>query len=173
MSTLTATPATLTAIDVLRTQAQATHTVLRRNTEGITHEESLTQPGSGGNCLNWVLGHLAWSNEQSLSILGQPAVLGEEALKRYHRGSAELHDSAEAIPMDQLLRAIHESYARIDTGLAALTPEAIQAPAPFSPRKKADETVGSLLTLIAFHQAYHTGQVGILRRLLGKEGAIK
>lgn len=173
MSTTTATPATLSAIDVLRIQAQATHNILRRNTEGITHEESLTQPGGGGNCLNWLLGHLAWSNEQSLSVLGQPPVLGQEALKRYHRGSAELHDAAEALPMEQLLSAIDESYARIDAGLAALTPEALEAPAPFSPRKKADETVGTLLTLIAFHQAYHTGQTGIVRRLLGKEGAIK
>lgn len=173
MSTTTATPATLTAIDVLRIQAQATHNILRRNTEGITHDESLTQPGCGGNCLNWVLGHLAWSNEQSLQILGQPPVLGVEALKRYHRGTAELNDPAEAIPMDELLRAINESYARIDAGLAALSPEALGAPAPFSPRNRADETVGSLLPLIAFHQAYHTGQTGILRRLLGKDGAIK
>jgi uncharacterized damage-inducible protein DinB len=173
MSTPTATHATLSAIDALRAQAQVTHHILRRNTEGITHEESLTQPGTAGNCLNWLLGHLAWSNEQALQVLGQPPVLGEEALHRYKRGSEELRNSDEAIPMDQLLSALNQSFAGIDAGFAALTPEALEAPAPFSPRKKADETKGSLLTLIMFHQAYHTGQTGILRRLLGKEGAIK
>jgi uncharacterized damage-inducible protein DinB len=173
MSTSTATPAAISAIDVLRIQLQANQGILRRNTEGITHDESLRQPGCGGNCLNWLLGHLAWSNEQSLSALGQPPVLGDKALQRYHRGSSELHDPAEALPMEQLLGALNESYARIDAALATLTPEAMEAPAPFSPRKKADETVGSLLALISFHQAYHTGQTGIVRRLLGKEGAIK
>jgi uncharacterized damage-inducible protein DinB len=173
MSATTATHTGLSAVDVLRAQAQVIHHILRQNTEGITHDESLTQPGCGGNCLNWVAGHLLWVNEMALSALGQPPVLGVDALKRYHRGSAELHDPSEAIPLEHLLSAWDESWSRIDAGLAAISPEAFGALAPFSPHKKADETVGSLLTIIMFHQAYHTGQAGLLRRLLGKEGAIK
>jgi uncharacterized damage-inducible protein DinB len=173
MSTTTATHASLSATDVLRAQAQVTHHMLRQNTDGIAHDESLTPPGCGGNCLNWVAGHLLWVNEMALSALGQPPVLGVEALKRYQRGSAELHDPSEALPLEQLLGAWDESWSRIDAALAAISPEGLEALAPFSPRKKADETVGSLLTIIMFHQAYHTGQAGLLRRLLGKEGAIK
>ncbi len=56
--------------------------------------------------------------------------------------------------------------------LASLSDENLAAAAPFSPRNDPDETVGSLLTLIAFHQAYHTGQTGLLRRVAGHDGAI-
>jgi uncharacterized damage-inducible protein DinB len=34
------------------------------------------------------------------------------------------------------------------------------------------ETVRSLLGTILFHQAYHSGQTGLLRRIAGKPGAI-
>jgi len=30
-----------------------------------------------------------------------------------------------------------------------------------------------MVTFLAFHESYHTGQTGILRRIIGKEGAIK
>jgi uncharacterized damage-inducible protein DinB len=46
-------------------------------------------------------------------------------------------------------------------------------PAPFSPTNNPKETVRSLLATVFFHQAYHVGQTGLLRRIAGKEGAIK
>jgi uncharacterized damage-inducible protein DinB len=61
---------------------------------------------------------------------------------------------------------------RIDVGLADLTSEALDAPAPASPNNDPDETVRSLLALVSFHQAYHAGQTGLLRRIAGKDGAI-
>jgi hypothetical protein len=45
-------------------------------------------------------------------------------------------------------------------------------PAPYSPGDNPDETLGSLLYLIAFHQAYHVGQLGLCRRLAGKSGGV-
>jgi hypothetical protein len=32
--------------------------------------------------------------------------------------------------------------------------------------------IGTLLASIAFHEAYHLGQTGLSRRLLGKPGAL-
>jgi DinB superfamily len=173
MSSATATPAIPTATSVLREQLGAITGTLRRNTAGLTQLDSLVQPHTGGNCLNWIVGHLDWVNEQALSVLGQPPVLGEAALHRYHRGTPELHDSGEALSLDQLLQAWDESSARIGAALESITPEKLYQPAPFSPRKKSDETVLSLLTIMMFHQAYHAGQTGLLRRIAGKEGAIK
>lgn len=106
-------------------------------------------------------------------MLGQPAVLGESALARYRRGSSELRDAAEALPLENLIGAWDEQWTGIEAGLSALTPQRLDEPAPFSPRNKKDETVLSLLTVILFHQAYHVGQTGLLRRLSGREGAIK
>jgi uncharacterized damage-inducible protein DinB len=173
MATATVTKPWATAVEVLRWQAASIRGALHRNVDDLTHAESLHSPQPGGNCLNWVVGHLDHINELMLGLLGQPAVLGEAALARYQRGSAELHDPGEALPLEKLLSVWDEQWTRIDKGLTALTPERFDALAGFSPRNKADETVGTLLTALLFHQAYHTGQTGVLRRLAGKEGAIR
>ncbi|HEX4064932.1 MAG TPA: DinB family protein [Acidobacteriaceae bacterium] len=172
MATAT-TEAIASATDVLRLQGQVIHRILRMNTEGLAQEDSLIQPQPAGNCLNWNVGHLVWSNEQILSVLQQAPVLGEEALERYARGSKPLCDPAEAFPLDQLLSAWDASWARIDRALAHLAPERLAEPAPFSPRKNPDETVGSLLSIVFFHQASHTGQTALLRTMAGKPGAIR
>lgn len=162
----------MSEIDAFRHQAQATHQVLRLNVAGVTHEESLIQPHPGGNCLNWVVGHLVCIYDKTLPLLGQEPVMEEGALKRYDRGAPPLQDPAEALDLQELMTAWSEATRRIEAGLSGLTPETLDRPAPHSPGNNPDETVRSLLALTLFHQAYHTGQAGILRRIVGKEGAI-
>jgi uncharacterized damage-inducible protein DinB len=163
----------LAAIEIFRDGARAAQRVARKNAEGISHNESLGQPQPGGNCLNWVLGHLVCVYDAVLPMLGQEPVLGKEALRRYDRGTPELKDGSEALAWEKLLEAWDQASERFDIGLSSLTAERLDAPAPFSPRNTPTETVRSLLTAIVFHQAYHVGQLGILRRVAGKEGAIR
>ena len=164
---------TLRDVEAFRHQARVAHQILRLNTEGLTQKESLIQPAPAGNCLNWVVGHVVWIYEQMLPLLGQEPVLEKDALKRYARGTPPLQDAAEALPIQDLLAAWDEASKRFNTGLKGLTAEALDRPAPFSPGNDPNETVRSLLTLISFHQAYHAGQTGLLRRMAGKEGMIK
>jgi uncharacterized damage-inducible protein DinB len=162
----------MSEVDVFRHQVQAIHEVLRRNVAGLTHEESLIEPSPAGNCLNWVVGHLLCIYEKALSMLGQKTVMEEGALKRYDRGAPPLHDPAEALDFQKLLTAWDEATKRFDAGLAGLTAEALDRPAPRGPGSDGNETLRSVLAVLLFHQAYHTGQTGILRRIAGKEGAI-
>jgi len=159
-------------IDGFRQLAGMTYQVVRMNVEGVTHEESLSQPLPGGNCLNWVVGHLLNIYESALPLLGQETVMEAGALDRYRRGGPPLRDPAEATDLADLMAAWKEASGRIDAGLVGLAPEALDRPAPFSPSDDPDETVRSLLNTIFFHQAYHAGQTGLLRRMAGKEGAI-
>ena len=159
-------------IEVFRHSARAIHKIVRLNTAGVTQAESLIQPRPAGNCLNWVVGHLLCIYAHTLPLLGERPVMDERALQRYDRGSAPIVDAAEARELSDLLKAWDETAERMDAGLAALTLEALDALAPFSPSDDPKETVRSLLTLVFFHQAYHAGQLGLLRRIAGKEGAI-
>lgn len=168
-----AAPSTSGEIELLRLQARITHFVVRLNTEAVTQEESLLQPEPGGNCLNWVVGHLDAIYERALPLLGQAPVMEPGALARYDRGSPPLRDPADALPLGELLDTWDEASRRFDAGLAALDPGALDGPAPFSPSGDPDETVRSMLGTVLFHQGYHAGQTGILRRLAGKEGAIR
>jgi hypothetical protein len=166
-------PATVSDADVFRNQARMTHQVVRMNVDGITQEDSLVQPDPAGNCLNWVVGHLLCIYNQSLGLLGQERVMDEAALKRYERGSPPIRDAAEALDLSQMMTSWDETSRRVDAGLASLTPDALDQPVPVSPTGNPNETVRSLVSTVMFHQAYHAGQTGILRRIAGKEGAIR
>lgn len=168
----TAVSETASEVQVYSHQAMVTHEVVRRNVEGLTQEESLIQPNPGGNCLNWVVGHLVAIYDQALPLLGQKPVREDGSLKRYDRGTPPLENPAEALELSELMSIWKEATDRVQAGLATLSPEDLDRPAPHSPSNNPDETVRSLLSTIFFHQAYHAGQTGILRRIAGKEGAI-
>ena len=74
-----------------RHQAQLAHRVVRLNADGLTHEESLVQPRPGGNCLNWIVGHLVWVYAGALPMLHQEPVLQQDTLSRYARGAPLRH----------------------------------------------------------------------------------
>ncbi len=57
---------------------------------------------------------------------------------------------------------------RIRAGLARLGPDQLAV------KKKPDDRriLGEQLHFLAFHEGYHAGQLGMLRRIVGKVGAI-
>src|SRR4029079_16065618 len=97
-------PVTATAkeIEVFSQQAGASHKVVQLNVAGISQEESLIQPQPGGNCLNWVLGHLVCIYQNTLPLLGQKPVLEGAAIERSDRGSSPLEEPAEALDIQTL-----------------------------------------------------------------------
>jgi uncharacterized damage-inducible protein DinB len=159
-------------VEVFRHQARTTGKVVRINTDGLTQEESLIHPAPAGNCLNWVVGHLVCIYEDFLPLLGQERVEAEGTFKRYARGTPPIEDPAEALDLQELLATWDAVSERVDAGLAGLTPEVLDRKAPRSPSNNPNETVRSLVSTVLFHQAYHSGQTGLLRRIAGKEGAI-
>ena len=169
---LTVASETSREIEAFRHQAEMTREVLRINTRGLKHEESLVQPRPHGNCLNWVVGHLLWTYDYNLPVLGQEPVMGEDALERYERGSPPLRDPSEALDFRELLTAWDEAAERIDAGFAALTADALDQPARPVHADDPGETVRERLSGFLFHQAYHVGQTALLRRIAGKDGAI-
>jgi uncharacterized damage-inducible protein DinB len=163
---------TLPEVEVFRANARTTNQIIQRNLEGISQTESLVQPQPAGNCINWVAGHLLWVYDQALAMLNHEPVLGVDALQRYARGTPALTNTAEAMELSELVKKIDVAVSRLDVAFDGVTEAELNAKAPFSPTNNPDETVRSLLGLVTFHQAYHAGQLGVLRRIAGKSGAI-
>ena len=158
-------------VSTLTLQLNASFGVAQRNLADVSHEESLLSPGSGGNCLNWIAGHLMASRNDLLEVLGKQRLWGKEHDELYRRGSEPI-TAANARPLAELTQAFRDSHEAVLSSLQAVTPERMAEPAPFSPGNNPDETVGTLLALFAFHEAYHVGQTGVLRRVCGHPGAI-
>jgi uncharacterized damage-inducible protein DinB len=166
------TAVTLSEVDLFRHSAGIIQKIVHLNVEGLTQAESLIQPQPAGNCLNWVLGHLVCVHGHAVRLVGEKPVMPEDVIKRYERGTPPIRDAAEARDLSELLAAWDKASEQLDAGLANLTSETLDAPAPFSPSGNPNETVRSLLNTIFFHQAYHAGQTGMLRRIAGKHGVM-
>jgi len=168
----TAAVVTLSEVEAFRNIAGTTQKIVLMNVEGVSQAESLVQPQPAGNCLNWILGHLVCVYNNLLPLVKQTPIVNRDDLKRYDRGTPPLNTPAEATDIGELINLWNKTADRFDAGLASLTPEDLDEKATVSPRNDPNETVRSLLSLITFHQAYHAGQLGVLRRIAGKPGAI-
>jgi len=136
------------------------------NLEGISHPESLAQPPGGGNCINWIVGHVLVHRDKMLEMLGHPPVWTDPARARYDRGSAPITgDGPGVVPLDRLRELLERSAEAVPTALRAAGGK-LAEPA-------GNGTVGQKVGFLQFHEGYHAGQIGIVRRILGKEGAIR
>jgi hypothetical protein len=162
--------------DMLVLGFQTAQMTLGANLAGLTHEESLEQPVQAGNCINWLAGHLLTSRDglkQILGIGGTPALSAIEA-KPYQQGSLPLRDKDAAIRLERLLDELQGASSAIVSKIQAMSDHELDTvldpkmfPAPVD-----RPTTGNLLTLFLFHEAYHSGQIGLGRRLLGKSSGL-
>jgi hypothetical protein len=147
--------------------------VLEKNLSGVSHEESLVNPEPAGNCLNWVVGHLTWARNGALLLFGQQPMFPSDDFAAYSDRGGKPFRRETAIQFEELKRRFKALQEPLVNGLNAMQEDVMDQPAPFSPTGNPNETVGTLLASLAFHEAYHAGQTGILRRVVGREGMIK
>jgi len=156
--------------EVLTIQISYNLGALKRNLGGISHAESLVQPEPAGNCLNWIVGHILANRAGMLALVGQDDVWIDSEAEPYKRGSLPLAEGRDAKDLDELVEMLEVSQERIQTALAQMSMDALQEQVP---GEKDGTTIERVLAGLVFHEAYHVGETGISRRLLGHEGAIK
>ena len=161
------------SVDLLKVQLTYCQSVVQRHTEDISQEESARTPDSGGNSMNWELGHILVSRNAMLDLVGADPILNDEEKEAYGRGKKPGEGVEGYLPLATLRERHKESGERLMQGLRDLDPAKLNEKAPYSPFENPKETLGTLLGFFLFHEAYHTGQTGVVRRLLGKEGLIK
>lgn len=139
------------------------------NLEGMTQADSLVQPAGDANCANWILGHLVSVQNAVMGIIGAEPVWESAELER--AGFEPIREPVQAIDWDTLVARFLSSRDRCLAAIAALTDDALSARVtdPFGRECSRAE----LLSTLAYHQAYHIGQIGIVRRAAGLPGAIK
>lgn len=155
--------------ETLAQSYRLTHHIIKLQTDGLTHKDSLLQPPVRGNCLNWVLGHILVGRDTALELLGQSPVWGEEEASRYRTGSDPLTSSEQALPLERLLGDLDQSQQRIESALQRISPEELARVKEF---RGSERTLGQALAGLHWHETYHTGQLELLRQLAGKNDAI-
>lgn len=146
--------------------------VANKNLEAVSHDDSLKAPAPAGNNINWILGHVVKARDEMLTLVGKEPMFASEKFERYARGKPPLTDASEAVSFDELMDCYNKQQPVISAALESIPAEKLAEKAPFSPTNNPDETVGTLLAGLMFHEAYHLGQFGVLRRVAGHKGAI-
>ena len=153
---------------ILASQFKYNHMVLKSNLEGVSHDESLIQPKPYGNCINWILGHIVAGRNAVLTLIGEEAIWTAEESKTYDRGSDPLEDSSKAQKIESILAALDTTQKQLSEKLVHMRDEDLTAIREPEKGSIADQLAG-----LSFHESYHSGQIGLLRQLIGKEGTLK
>ena len=150
-------------------QFDLVYRMIADNVEGMTAEQSLAQPSPGGNCANWILGHMTNVQNGVMRLVGQEPAWESDQLS--NAGWEPITSRAKAIAWEAMWDRILNSRERCVTAISNLSDDkmADEVPHPFG----GTTSRGQLLSTLAFHQAYHAGQLGIARRIAGLEGAVK
>jgi uncharacterized damage-inducible protein DinB len=157
--------------DALITQLKFCHGAAHMNLEGLSEDESRRRPDPGGNSVNWILGHITCVRHAVLHGLGE-TVAPNEKLAQYRRGSSG--EPADPLPLADLIALFDELQPMFVATLQKLSESDLAGTGRLTRTPAGrDATLGNALASLVFHESYHVGQLGVARRLLGKEGAIK
>ena len=144
--------------------------IIHKQTQGLTHEDSLLQPGMRGNCLNWVLGHIALNRLRLLDLLGEKSILSERDTSRYRSGSEPITVDGEGVlRLETLLDSLEHAQGRVAAALERITLERFIAGKVVEGR---ETTLGEQVLGFYFHETYHTGQTELLRQLAGTDDKV-
>jgi uncharacterized damage-inducible protein DinB len=136
--------------------------------EGLTDDEWKRRPSDvGGNPALWILGHVAMVRRKALQRLGlkmDPAAWAEHFVPNRAPGDSSAWPSAAELTGD--FRRSGEALAARCAELGA--DELAEEWGKTFP--DGSTTVEGGLHFLYFHETYHLGQIGLIRRLCGKPG---
>jgi hypothetical protein len=144
--------------------------IVKSQTQGLTHADSLLQMPFRGNCLNWVVGHLVSNRNTMLHFLGEKAILSEAQAKRYGYGSQPVcGDGEDILTLERLLALLEQSQKSLAARLQTMKAEDLEREVQSF---LGTTTLGQLLFFLYWHESYHTGQTEPLRQLAGKDDKV-
>lgn len=136
---------------------------MHNHTKDLTHADALVQPPAPGNCILWIVGHVACYRNHILRMLGEAPTLDDAHAARFVPNSAPvLGEEPGLARFEDLLAAYDRSQEPIFAALRTLPPDAaaevITLGSQTMPRA---ELVMSLMR----HESYHIGQLELLREI--------
>lgn len=123
----------------------------------------------GGNSAHWLLGHVTTTRRGILRRIGVP--VAEAPWETQFTMGGKPGNNAEYPSPETLVADFQQSGRLLSDKLGAMTAE--EADAPWAnAMPDGSKTLGGALRFFHFHETYHLGQVGLIRRQRGLPGFI-
>ena len=135
--------------------------------EGVKDNQQFTSPMEVANSVNWVAGHLVSSRYGVANMLGieDKCPWGD----MYDMG-VDLKDSSEYPSLAEIKSAFKEISAKLESGLESAPESALTKEPPWQ-GPGMENSIRGTVAFMSFHESYHLGQLGYLRKLLGLDRA--
>lgn len=135
---------------------------------GLRPDDMRRRPGAGSNPLLWVVGHIVSTRNLMARSLGGGLDLpwaSKFAQKSTFDEAADYPDAAE---LEKVLRQLS---AQLQVRLSQLSDADLSAPGPRD-FPIPDKSLRGAIAFLVYHEAYHVGQVGYLKKWLGYPGIV-
>ncbi|NNG15807.1 MAG: DinB family protein [Gemmatimonadales bacterium] len=131
-------------------------------TKDLTDDVARRQArGDEGASIAWVIGHLLHYRHELMKILGSPE---DDPFKEFS-GSAT--DGMDYPALEELTKSWAEVSQRVLAVVSRATDQQIEAALPADGGPHAERRVLDTLIFFTWHEAYHMGQLGTLRKQFG------
>jgi hypothetical protein len=145
------------APQLLNTLFLDNYTRIKEATANITHGESIQTPSIGGNCIHWIVGHLVVARCNFLMFLNIPSIWDWPICKLFIPGSGPTVESADQLRFSRILADLDRTQDQLQAALNRTESSDLEL-------AKKDKTVAEHLAEYALHEAYHAGQLDLLRQ---------
>ncbi len=136
-------------------------------TDGFQPQNWAAAPEGGGNNAIWILGHVVTSRHFLLRRLG--VELPEETWEHHFGMGTQVQDPAAYPSPETLVGAFRSAGALLEERCAGLGADQTNEPWGSS-FPDGSESVDGGAHFLYFHETYHLGQIGLLRRFCGRPG---
>lgn len=136
----------------------------------LTDEETNQRIHPKMNHIKYIAGHLFHTNYAFAQFAGITVEHQWDDLFA-GQGKTKALDNYPYPDIQEIITAWNQLFPKVREGLAQLPDEVLnkEIPSPIARSGIFDSTIRDLWTFLNYHQAYHIGQIGILRKALGKE----
>ena len=133
--------------------------------DGLSDQEANRRPARDINNIKWLAGHLTTTrfSLKNIADIDRPDPYAE----LFAHGKS-LRDNIDYPSLDQIRGLWNEISDQISTGLSRMPENVLNGPAP-ARLPIGDDTYEGMLAFLMHHEAYHIGQMALLRRMLGRE----
>lgn len=131
------------------------------NVEEMSHAESLQLVPGLEKSVNWLVGHIIEYRNHMLDQVKMPHVGPEGLTELYAQGTDGHSPGGKGHSFEVLLEAFETAQLRLTAGLDKL----------YAGPEVPEETLIRLNRYIA-HEMYHVGQIGLIRKMMGKDSRI-
>jgi len=144
-------------------------TLVNRALASLDESEIWQRPGEQSNSIGWILGHMTWSRNAMLHLMG-----GDPEVMPWGSGFARGAESADraAYPAtDVIVSALKQVNRKLRERMETLTDADLSAQAAV-PTPSPDRSVRGAIAFLTFHDGYHVGQIAYVMKMLGKPGLV-